>query len=328
MSGNFRPSTRKLFALLGRHAEPVYRDQHDEVYRVHEVCVALWNAAYSQHGAERYRDGVWDADPDVIAALRDAMADHPHDYAGQDLAYTLLKFGCTGADIVAHLHPWDRLAYRWAEEGLGGADVSRRLVDAGASDGLPPAAIGTIDSRIGNPSSALRRHDDLQGHLFDSRLLYANLRDGGFQPGHDEPFARLAAGAIPPVLVEDLSQGIDTDARFKDVSDAVQPMDRDGRIAEEIAGIPIVSDAGAHWFVRYTHAGKTYGFLAPCESGWVDVPCVLANFNGFLGHLGRNDQAFRLGSGPDGDTEWAFFIVADGTSFPAVCRQLHIPLHP
>lgn len=335
MPNDFKPSTKKLFKLLGWYDRQHFRDENDEVSRVYEVCIELSNRAYKEHSEEIYKHGTWTADQDLVDALREALVDHSTDYAAHFLAYTLLKYGCRRPETLAQSHPWHHLMFRWHEEGHTATHVSQMLQEAGIVEQLPPESIEKINSWIQNPAFILDDHISIIFELFGPRVAFANLRDIGFEPRHDELFRDIATSAIPPISLNSISQGIETEERFKDVSETTQLSIRnhDGTtvkylISDQRAeGIGIFSDQDSHWVVQYMLNGETYQFLADCSGTWMDVEAVINHFNQLMDRLNRREQAFRFGMGYHENGEWGFFIVADRDRFPELARQLYIPLH-
>jgi hypothetical protein len=335
MSNDFKPSTKELFKLLRWYDRHSFRDENDEVYRIYEVCIELSNRAYKEHSEEIYKHGTWTAEQDLVDALREALVDHPTDYAVHFLAYTLLKYGCRRPETLAQLHPWHRLMFRWHEEGHTASHVSQILQEAGIVEQWTPESIETINSWIQNPALILHDHISIIYELFGLRVVYASLRDIGFEPRHDELFRDLAQSASPPICLNSISQGIEKEERFKDVSATTELSMRnpDGTttqflISDQRAeGIGVFSDQGSHWVVQYMLNGETYQFRADCRGTWMDVEAVINHFNQLMDRIDRREQAFRFGTGYHENEEYGFFIVADRDRFPELAGRLYIPLH-
>lgn len=335
MLTDFKPSTKELFKLIGWHDRHHFQDENDEVYRVYEVCIELSNRAYKEHGEEIYKYGTWAADQTLVDALRDALVDHPTDYARHFLAYTLLKYGCRTPEIFAKSHPWHRLMFRWHEEGYTATHVSQMLHDAGILEQWTPESIETINSWIQNPALILHNHISIIYELFGQRVIYASLSDIGFEPRHDELFRDLAKSTNPPICLNGISQFIEEEQRFKDVSATTELFMRspDGTTTpflisdQRSEGIGVFSDLDSHWVVQYMLNSETYQFRADCRGTWMDVEAVINNFNQLMDRIERREQAFRFGSGYHGNGEYGFFIVADRDRFPTLAQRLYIPLH-
>lgn len=335
MPNDFKPSTKELFKILGWYDRRYFEDENDEVYHVYEVCIELSNRAYKEHNEEIYKHGTWVADQDLVNALRNALVDHPTDYAGHFLAYTLLKYGCRRPETLAQSHPWHRLMFRWHEEGHTATHVSQMLQEAGIVEQLPPESIEKIKSWIQNPAVILHDHISIIYELFGQRVVYASLRDIGFEPRHDELFRDLAKSTNSPICLNSISQFIEEEQRFKDVSGTTELFMRnpDGTTTQFLIsdqrseGIGIFSDQDSHWVVQYMLNGETYQFRANCSGTWMDVEAVINHFNQLMDRLNRREQAFRFGMGYHENGEWGFFIVADRDRFPELTRRLYIPLH-
>lgn len=335
MPTDFKPSTKELFKLLGWHDRYHFRDENDEVGRVYEVCIELSNRAYKEHSEEIYKHGTWAADQDLVDALRNALVDHSTDYAGHFLAYTLLKYGCRKPETLAQLHPWHRLMFRWHEDGHTASHVSQMLQEAGIVEQWPPESIEKINSWIQNPTLILHDHISIIFELFRQRVVFANLRDIGFEPRHDELFRDLAKSTSPTICLDSISQFIEEEPRFKDVSETTELsiQNPDGTTTQFLIsdqrseGIGVFSDQGSYWVVEYMLNGEAYQFRADCSGTWMDVDAVMNHFNQLMDRMDRREHVFRFGMGYHDNGEWGFFIVADRDRFPALARRLYIPLH-
>jgi hypothetical protein len=335
MPNDFKRTTKQLFKLLGWYDRHRFRDEHDEVYRVHEVCIELANRAYKEHGEETYRRGTWAAGQDLVDALREALVDHPTDHAGHFLAYTLLKYGCRRPQTLAQLHPWHQLMFRWLDGGHTALHVSKMLEEAGIVESRTPGSIQIINSWIQNPALILDDHISIIYELFGQRVVYASLRDIGFEPRHDDLFRDLAKSVSPPIGLSSISQSIEEKDRFKDVSATTELSMRnpDGTTTQFVIseqreeGIGVFSDQGSHWVVQYMLNGEAYQFRADCLGTWMDVEAVINHFNQFMDRMDRREYAFRFGMDYHENGEIGFFIVADRDRFPALAQRLNIPLH-
>jgi hypothetical protein len=334
MVNNFKSSTRALFKLLGWDDRYHFRDENEEIYRVHEICVELSSRAYGEHGEEIYKYGTWVVDLEIFDAMRNALVDHQNNYAGQSLAYTLLRCGCRRTETLAQLHPWHRLMFRWHEEGYTANHIATMLQEAGIVDQLPQESIGKITSWLQNPASILD-HISIICELFGSRVVYASLLDIGFEPRHDELFRDLAKSAVPIISLSSISQAIGTQERFKDVSETtVLTMQEPGGTTVEYSlssqrtgGIGVFSDQDSHWVIQYVLNDATYQFMVDCKGTWMNVEPVIEQFNQLMDRINRREHAFRFGTGYEENGEWGLFIVADRDRFPQLAEQLHIPLY-
>ena len=64
------------------------------------------------------------------------------------------------------------------------------------------------------------------------------------------------------------------------------------------------------------------------EAGYeIDPRPILNALNETLQSAGRSERFFRL-AGPEGADDYAFFLIADGSRFPAVAKELSLPLIP
>jgi hypothetical protein len=313
----FKPGAVELLRQVG--LEGYTGDASDETYAVHTACVEISNRLFTELGEDAHRNGVWPADAALLAALRDALKEQPGNYAGYHVAYTLVRCGRSSPDIVKGLYPLKRVAFGWRDKGYTGARIEQMLREAGIAPELPASATARIDGWIRDPMSALEQDSVITGLLFGVRRVRASLDDSGYQPRHDTLFVELAQAAVPPVVITDAQQDTGPGERFKDVTATTVV---NGEIPPDV--VAILSDAGSHWIVEYAHQGKAYGFLAESKGTWMDVDAVLRHFDELMARLGHADRAFRLA---DENDFWGCFVVAPHEKFPALARDLGIPLH-
>jgi hypothetical protein len=334
MSADFKPSTRKLLSVVGWENSRLYRSEKDEAYLVYEVVTALSNKIYNEIDQEEYKNGTWPADQNLIDILRAALLDHRHGYVGNKLARILVRFGCRRPETIECLNAWDALMFSWQNEGMTAERAAEILQKAEIIESVLPESIGKINTWVQNPAMATENAYDFIPALFgEQRLVFSSLVDICFSPEHDKLFKQLADKAIPPVQITDVSQMIDNEQRFTDVTEntyltrhteegtLTYRADTDPQLAQE--GVRVLSDKGAHWVVQFVHDGKKHAFFAESLGTWMDVKAVIYNFNHFMASLGRVERAFRFGL----DGEWGVFIVTDGKRFPEIAERLHIPLH-
>jgi hypothetical protein len=269
---------------------------------------------YRRLGSEAHAAGPWPATPRQIAALRAALEAQPDDYVAHEVAFTLVRVGRSEPAIVGRLHPTDRFAFRWKEDGLDSRRIDE-MVRAAGFEPVAPKGGAKIDAWIADPLHALGISLDLTNALFGNRLVYGSLQSNDFCPRHDELFVRLAQGARPPLAIEGATQR-DTPDRFRDAGD--------------VGGIPVMSDQGSFWIVEFGYEGRPHRFRAKCNGSWLDLKPVLRHFDALLESLGRADRAFVLDLGRGQGSEWGLFIVADAPRFEELMARLQLPLrrHP
>ena len=329
MGADYKPSTRRLFKLVGWEERYSYTSEEDETYQVHCVVVELGNRAYVAKA--------WVAGQAAIDSLREALADNSQSYAGTSLAYALVKSGCRQPQTMASLDAWDALMFKWNSEGLTAGRVISLLQEAGIAIDLPAKRIDEINVLIADPPSALGKGLAIPYLLLEGPVQYASLRDICFTPEHHSLFEKLAHSAIPPVPVRNVRQSLDSEERFVDVSDTTElsMQTADGPISFRFGdhpqfsreGVKVLSASGAHWVIQYDLDSSPHAFFAEARGTWMDVGAVTTNFNQLMTTLGRSERAFRFADGREDSGEFGGFIVADSGRFPELARRLHMPLH-
>jgi hypothetical protein len=292
---------------------------------------------YAALGQEKYGNGVWPVEPGLVVAIREALPDHPQGYAGEDLAYLLVRAGASDREILVRLHPWDRLMFRWNQQRLTASDVAVVLQEAGVSDATSVADPARIDAWIAHPITALGDIHRIVSALFDlnQRVLYACVRDSGYELAHDQLFKQLLERTVPRVAIEEVSQraGSAGDA-LVDVTETAEltmrvgdsnrtvHVEDDPQLVRE--GVRVYEHDG-RGMVRFKYAGKPHGFFVEGKGTWMDVTAVVKAIDGFMAELGRPDRVFQF-EVPRGESgEWLAFLVADPERFAPAAARLGLP---
>lgn len=103
---HFLPSTERLYAVLQAELPAP---------EVHAAMVVWENALFHTLPRDAFNSGTWPAQPALLAAMRAALADQRGNYAGDHLAYCLVRCGCREPDTMAGLCAWDAQLFRWQE---------------------------------------------------------------------------------------------------------------------------------------------------------------------------------------------------------------------
>ncbi len=336
MSGDFKPSTRKLIEILGWETEQ-FKSVEDEKYLIHRIVIDIGNRTYRAVGEERYRNEVWPVDPLLTAALREALQEHSDGYSGEDLAFALMRAGAKDQDVLKRLHPTDGLLYRWIEQGLTASDVAEVFREAGLIKAFAPVDLARIDGWITRPITALNKFDTILHALFDheNRLVQACVRDPGFELHHDELLTQLLASADPCVKIDQVSQSSSPSEKLIDVTELTQLTMQvfDSTRTLRVGDDPQLSQEGVRIYqrdgravVRFKYAGKSHGFFVESKGTWMDVPSVLKGVDDFMKDLGRPDRVFQLATMRGDSGEWPLFLVADPARFEPAAGRLALPV--
>ncbi|ARN20538.1 hypothetical protein A4W93_11895 [Piscinibacter gummiphilus] len=335
---DFKLSTRRVLEAMGWEKSHRFKSPGDERYLLHQVVVEIGNRLYHVLDETTYKNGIWPVDPALLTALRAALPDHTEGYAGQSIAQLLARSGARDPEVSGALHPWDRLMFRWQEEGLAAADVAAILRDASLVESMSESGRARIDAWIANPVSALScGFFYVLAALFnvETRLLIASVRDSGFDPRHDQLFQQLLARAVPAVDVAEVSQESDSEEQLIDVTEHAELImrtpdaERRFKVGDDAAlsqeGVRVYRVAGGKR-VRFSHGGRTHSFPFKSEGTWMDLPSVLNAVDRFMAELGRPDRALQFEASPWENAEWLGFLVADPAVCVPVCARLGLPL--
>jgi hypothetical protein len=166
----------------------------EDNYQVHSVALYIGSSSFlgldPKKDFQRFDNGTWPLDGAMVAALREALAEHPTGYASHSLACVLVRTGAEDREVMEHLHPWDRLMFRWREAGLNAAEIVATLRAADCCDELDPTQLAMIDGWIAQPIS-----EALFG--LKRRLVLATVKDPDVAQ-HDKLLRELLAKAVPP----------------------------------------------------------------------------------------------------------------------------------
>lgn len=337
MHNDFKPSTHRLIRLMGWTSER-FKSVEDENYLLRRIVVDVGNRIYTAIGEERFRNGLWPVDPRLVAAMREALPDHPQGYAGEDLAYLLVRAGASDREVLQRLHPWDGLSFRWQEQQLTPADVALILREAGVRDALSAAHLSRIAAWLAQPLTALGHFDQILDTLFDleHRLVYACVQDPGYELAHDQLFKQLLARAMPPIAIEEVTQQTSNAAdSLIDVTDLTWLTMQAGQSERtfRIEDDPQLAQEGVRAYehdgrgiVRFVYEGKPHGFFVEGEGTWMDVSSVLKAVDEFMAGLGRPDRAFQFAVPRGENGEWRAFIIADPARFAPAAARLGLPV--
>ena len=120
----FPPSVESLFAALDiKVPRPPSEEKARDPYLIWSALSQWENALYMRLSEEQYAKGTWPATASQMEALRGALEDQKGNYAGNRLAYTLVRCGCREVDTISGLCAWDAQLFRWKNVGLSAADL-------------------------------------------------------------------------------------------------------------------------------------------------------------------------------------------------------------
>jgi hypothetical protein len=304
----------------GRHP---YRESHDEPYRIHEIVIEIGSRIYRSFGETLYKDGHWQVDADLLVAAREALPDNAGTYAGHDLAYLLVRAGATDDEALAHLHPWDALAFRWQAAGLTAADVVATL---DVTDAVGRAQLDLIDRWIAEPITALGDWLHILTTLFDpeQRLVIAHLRDISDDVRHQELLETLLARAEPPVEIRGARQ--DWHADLVEVNQPLTISVNRGDGKQATFEAVLVNEDRGFGLVRFNHAGVDHMFRYQQQGSWMDTDAVVRAANDFLRQIDHPGHVFRFEIGRGESREYCAFITAHATRFAQAATRLSLPL--
>ena len=337
MNNDFKPSTHQLIKLMGWASER-FKSVEDESYLLHRIVVDVSNRIYAAIGEERFRNGIWPVDRGLVTAVREALPDHPRGYAGEDLAYLLVRAGESDREVLERLHPWDGLMFRWQEQQLTPSDVALILREAGVRDAMSATHLSRIAAWMAQPLTALGNFDQILNALFDleHRLVYACVRDPGYELAHDQLFKQLLERAMPPIVIEKVTQQSSNAAEsLIDVTELtwltmqVGQSERTFRIEDDpqLAREDVrVYEHDGRGIVRFAYEGKPHGFFVDGKGTWMDVSSVLKAVDEFMAGLGRPDRAYQFEVSRGENGEWLAFIIADPARFAPAAARLGLPV--
>lgn len=311
MKDSYSPGTLKLAQTLSHPLAP-WSSTSNEAYRVHEMCLLLSNRAYAELSEQDYKSGKWPApDASILDALRGALDDHCHSYAGQSIARLLARYGCREVGTLAALHPWDRLMFIWQSQGHSLETITELFRQAAVE--ITPSLGGPaiLACRLSNPVADMGDHWGIVFSLLETRAVFCSLCDIGFEPPHHQLFQSLCSSL--GVEVGEVTQSCDRQDVLVDTG-------------ERLGDVPLYTSEGAHWIVGYRHQGAARRFTAEATGTRMDIASVLQAFDQLMEEIGRPERAFQFAYGPDDNRDFGAFLAANAELFPDLAERLSLPL--
>ncbi len=325
---SFLPSMKQLFEALNFDwPEPDNEEEARDAYAVTSALTDWENTLYRQLSDNEFTHGAWPASPELLAALRAALADHRGNYAGDRLAYCLVRCGCREPETIAGLCAWDAQLFRWSAAGFSAEDLLAKFEAIGVAGNPAAEDLEKLNRWLSDPAAALANYSsgNITGTVLKGRGIIGSLYDNGGCPAYGEVFQELVGHAEPalPILrvnaepVED--EDIDPMELFHAQIDDAVPQE----LIAAISGEPEV-----FWRISFDFDGASDAVIVPGSYSWVNDAAVALQIDAILARRGRPERVLRFGNGRnDEGSFWGQYIIAHPRKFSALCSELGIPLN-
>lgn len=325
---SFLPSTYQLFnALSFEWPEPENNKQAEDTYQIYSAVLDWANALYYKLSENVYSEGIWPVDEHVLNALRDALVDQKGNYAGDLIAYTLIRCGCREQATIDAMNLCDSQLLRWRAKGLSAVSLLERCKEAGAAGAPGTADLAKINDWLANPMGALAHYSagNVTGTLFKGRCFYHSLHYNGEEPNYVGLLKGLLALAQPAISVSNVEQEY-LELDYESYESLVQPeLDKlsPAGVADKL--VPVLYEVV--WKVKFAVSGKQYVWYIPGYFAWLNDGLLSLYINNLLEELGHPERVHRFaGNRNESESFWGNYIVTEPTGFVSLCSELGIPL--
>ena len=321
----FLPSTRHLFKVLEFDWLP---EPENDKYPISAALTAWENRLYKQLSEKDFKNGTWPASPALLSALRAALSDQRGNYAGDKLAYCLVRCSCRQPETISGLCAWDSQLFLWRDAGLSAEDLLNKFQSIGAAGNPQIEDLQRLNHWLSDPGAALAHYSsgNLAETVLKGKIIYGRLYSDELSPKYVELFQEFAAHTVPALPISNVIQKPLEDEP-EDITEKVQAQMAD-IIPDELKNIPIFQYPETFWQIDFDFEGTTNTVYVSGDFTWVNDAGLALQFDNILAQLGRSERVIRLGDGRnDTGSSWGLFIIADPLPFAALCNELGIPLN-
>lgn len=322
------PSSKRLFQALDAYTPvPKSEEEARDFYPLHSALSDWKNALYSRLPRAEYESGTWPASPELLDAMRAALADQRGNYAGDELAYCLVRCGCRQAETIAGLSAWDAQLFRWSAAGLRARDLLAKFAQIGVAGSPEPDDLDRLDRCLLDPAAALAHYSsgNVTGTVLKGKTFLASLYSSGDDHDHSGLFEKMASHAGLGQQITNVRQTAMNDEDFTASAEA----QLDGIVPHALKKTAQFADPETYWKMSFDVEGTSQTVFIPGSFAWMNDVALALQFDALLARLGRPERVLRFGAGRnEGDSFWGHYIIAEPRQFSALCGELGIPLDP
>lgn len=327
---HFLPNTKRLFqALQFEWPDPQDKRQACDIYPIHASLTAWSNTLYNQLPKAQYDQGIWPSSPDLMDALRAALADQRGNYAGDALAYGLVRCGCREPETIAGLSAWDAQLFRWSAAGFSARDLLAKFEKIGVAGNPSDEDLERLDGWLSDPTAALATYGsgNITGTVLKGKTFSASLYSSGDDLEYAELFHDMAVHAGLSALISNVDQ--------VEMHDAAE--DFTARAQAQLAHIvpvalttkPLFAEPETFWKIQFDVDGRSEMVFIPGNFSSMNDVVLALHFDALLARLNRPERVLRFGDGRNESSSFCGnYIIAPPQQFTALCRELGIPLMP
>jgi hypothetical protein len=295
-----------------------------------DACLAEWEdgvLAASLSKEELNGAATWPASPELVDALRAALADQRGNYAGERLAFALVRCGCRAPETLTALNRWDALPFRWHAAGFTAATLLARLREAGMAGAVADADLARLDAWLDDPATAVtRRAPGYAGSiLMQAKVVTMALHDNDGEVRYKELLEAWAGAMSPPLVLKNLVQkngALILNALPADMLVSVRDI-----LPTRLKDNPEFTLSETFWKLSCTCNGKAFEFFVAGDYAHLNDGALAAEFKLLLRRLRRPERVHRLAEVRAGSPAfWGNYVVADPATVFPICAALGIPL--
>lgn len=328
---DYLPSTRRLLDLLMHRdwAPPADEAEANGPYTV-DACLAEWEEgvlAKTLAPEELNGAATWPATPALMDALRAALLDQRGNYAGERLAFALVRCGCRAPATITALNRWDALPFRWHAAGLTTATLLARLREAGMAGAVSDADLAKMDGWLRDPASAVtRRGPGIAGSiLMQEKIVTMALHDDEGELRYKELLEAWAGSMSPPLVLKNLN--------LKNGKSILAALPADMLVTVKdilpahLKDNPEFGLSETFFKLSFACNGKSFDFFVPGDHATLNDGALAAEFKLLLRRLRRPERVHRLAEvRATSPNYWGNYVVADPAKVFPLCASLGIPL--
>lgn len=319
-------STRQLFQALGIDwPDPDNEEAASDPYAVHAALSNWTNDLCGQLSNTEFENGTWPVSPALLDAMRAALADQRGNYAGDDLAYCLVRCGCRQPETIAGLSAWDAQLFRWSAAGLRARDLLAKFSQIGMAGSPDAEDLDRLDRCLSDPGAAIAHYSSgsIRGTILKGRVFSASLYSNGDDHDYAALLRQMAAHAGLGARIANASQvGLDDE----DFYTSAQAQLRD-IVPDALKETAPFADPETYWKISFDLDDVSQTIFVPGSYAWMNDLGLALQFDAVLARLGRPERVLRFSGGRnENNSFWGHYIVADPRQFAALCSELGIPL--
>ncbi|MES2900191.1 MAG: hypothetical protein V4723_10710 [Pseudomonadota bacterium] len=316
-------------ALQFEWPEPESQDQACDLYPIQASLTDWHNTLYNQLPSAQYDRGIWPSSPELLEAMRAALADQRGNYAGDALAYSLVRCGCRRSETVAALSAWDAQLFRWSAAGFSARDLLTKFEKIGVAGNPSDEDLARLDGWLADPTAALANYGcgNITGTILKGKAFSASLYSSGDDLEYDSLFRDMASHAGLSALITNVEQVAMHDATEDFTALAKAQLNQ--LVPVELTSRPLFAEPETFWKIQFDVDGRSENIFVPGNYSSMNDVGLALHFDALMARLNRPERVMRFADGRnDSGSFWGRYIIGPPQELTALCGELGIPLMP